>query len=327
MERLDTFMARANAQYYATHDPFIDFTTAPEISQVFGELLGLWAATVWRAMDAPDPVILAELGPGRGTLMADALRAVGQAAPGFARALRLHLVESSPRLRAAQSRLPAAAWHDSADTLPRGPLLLLANEFLDALPIRQFVRRGAGWAERHVLDGGFVELPTELRPASDAQEGVPEGAVVEIGLAARQMVAGIAARVAHDGGIALFIDYGPAESAAGDSLQAVRDARPANPLGEPGSSDLTAHVDFQALAIAARGAGAAVHGPVPQGMFLTRLGLFQRTDRLARNQPPSRAAALIDAARRLAEPAAMGRLFKVLAVCHPALPQPPGFAA
>jgi len=154
------FMARANAAYYASRDPFADFTTAPEISQMFGELLGLWAAVTWQAMGAPDPVVFAEAGPGRGTLMADALRAIGQTTPNFGRAMRLHLVEASPRLRAIQAeRLPAATWHDRIDELPPGPLLLLGNEFLDALPIRQLVRRGDGWTERYVAHGTLVEHP------------------------------------------------------------------------------------------------------------------------------------------------------------------------
>jgi SAM-dependent MidA family methyltransferase len=159
IERLDAFMARANAAYYATHDPFADFTTAPEITQVFGELLGLWAAVTWDLLGRPAPVLLVEAGPGRGTLMADALRAVTQAAPEFRAALSLHLIETSPRLRALQAeRLPGATWHDRLDTIPQAPLLLLANEFLDALPIRQFVRRGDTWTERHVGPDGFVEL-------------------------------------------------------------------------------------------------------------------------------------------------------------------------
>ena len=158
IERLDTFMARANAAYYATHDPFADFTTSPEITQVFGELLGLWAAVTWDLLGRPSPVLLVEAGPGRGTLMADALRAIAQVAPAFRAALSLHLIETSPRLRALQAaRLPDAAWHESLATVPQKPLLLLANEFLDALPIRQFVRRGHGWVERFVGPEGFVE--------------------------------------------------------------------------------------------------------------------------------------------------------------------------
>ena len=322
-ERLDAFMARANAAYYATHDPYADFTTAPEILQGFGEALGLWAAVVWQIMGAPDPVILAEAGPGRGTLMVDALRAIGRAAPACRAALRLHLVETSPRLRALQAgRLPDAVWHDRIEHLPAGPLLLLANEFLDALPIRQFVRRGTGWTERHVQDGRFVERPA---PAPDLDAA--EGEVVEIGEAARAVAASLGARLASGGGAALFIDYGPERRAPGDSLQALRGRAPADPLAEPGSADLTAHVDFFSCAAAAQSAGATPQGPVPQGIFLARLGLPQRTDALARGQPPARAAALRTAARRLTEPQAMGRLFKVLAVCHPALPELPGFVA
>jgi len=323
-ERLDAFMARANAAYYAERNPYADFTTSPEITQVFGEVLGLWAAVTWEAMGRPDPVLLAECGPGRGTLMADALRAVTGVAAPFRAALRVHLVETSLRLRAQQAaRVPDAAWHDTLADLPPGPLILLANEFLDALPIRQFVRHGAGWAERFVDGGAFVEQPA-APPDLDAA-GAGEGAIMELCEPARATAGHVAHRVARDGGAALFMDYGPAESAPGDSLQALRDGRPVNPLGEPGTADLTAHVDFAALARVARSAGAAVHGPVPQGVFLSKLGLFQRTGRLARTQPPGRAAALVQAAQRLAEPDRMGRLFKAMAICHAALPCPAGF--
>jgi len=329
MERLDRFMARANAAYYANHDPFADFTTSPEITQVFGEVLGLWAAVTWEAMGQPDPVLLVECGPGRGTLMADALRAVGKAAPGFRAALRVHLVETSARLRAVQAgALPeGVAWHDGLASVPAGPMVLLANEFLDALPVRQFVRRG-GWMERFVEGGAFVEVPVggEDGPARPPHPGpLPEGEgeVVEVCEAALGVAAGLAARVARDGGAALFLDYGPAESAPGDSLQALRGSRPADPLAAPGEADLTAHVDFAALAQAA--VGARVHGPVAQGPFLARLGLFQRSGRLARTQPPAKAAALMHSAQRLAEPDRMGRLFKALCIAHPALPVPAGF--
>lgn len=203
MERLDRFMARANAAYYAAHDPFRDFTTAPEISQVFGEILGLWAAVVWDAMGRPAPVVLAELGPGRGTLMRDALRAVAQAAPGFRAALGLHLVETSPRLRALQAGLlPGAAWHDDIGTLPAGPAIVVANEFLDALPIRQFVRRGDGWTERHVAAGVMMEQPA-VGPGGEAAEGQ----VVEVNEPALAVAASLGARVAATGGAALFLDY------------------------------------------------------------------------------------------------------------------------
>lgn len=321
MERLDHFMARASAAYYARHDPFRDFTTAPEITQAFGEILGLWAAIVWESMGRPAPVLLAELGPGRGTLMQDALRACSRAAPLFREAVRVHLVESSPRLRAEQAaRVPESVWHDNLETLPPGPMILLANEFLDALPIRQFVRRGEAWMERFVAEGHLLE-----QPALFDGPACPEGAVAETGEAARGLVAALAARIASQGGAALLLDYGPERSAAGDSLQALRARRFADPLDAPGEADITAHVDFATLARAARASGAAVWGPLPQGPFLVRLGLFQRTDRLAHGQTPARAAALVAAAQRLVEPDRMGLLFKVLCLTHPALPAPPGF--
>ena len=321
MERLDHFMARANAAYYATRDPFADFTTAPELSQVFGEILGLWAVIVWQSMGCPDPVILAEAGPGRGTLMVDALRAINRAAPDFARALRLHLVENSPRLRAVQAaRLPAATWHDRIEQLPPGPYILLANEFLDALPIRQFIRRSDGWTERFVVDGAFVELPAAL-PGRMAHEGD----VVEICEPALSLMTALGNMLRTHGGAALFLDYGPADSGAGDSLQALRDGEPADPLSASGTADLTAHVDFAAIAAAARSFGVSTHGPVTQGKFLTRLGLMPRTAALARTQPPQKAAVLMDTAQRLTEPDRMGTLFKALAICHPGLPAPPGF--
>ena len=323
-ERLDRFMARANAIYYATHDPFADFTTSPEISQVFGEIIGLWAAVTWSLLGCPNPVSLVEPGPGRGTLMADALRAIQRAAPDFAAALTVHLIETSPRLRAVQaSRLPTAMWHDDLATLPEQPMILVANEFLDALPIRQFVRRGTGWTERFVNAGEWLEQPTD--PAAvPAGRVTTEGDIVEVNEPARAIVATLAARFQHRPGAALFLDYGPERSAAGDSLQALADKRPVNPLSPPGSADLTAHVDFADLAAVARDRGATVQGPVPQGPFLTALGLLQRTERLARGRLPEQASALVESARRLAEPAAMGQLFKAMAVCSASCPPLPG---
>jgi SAM-dependent MidA family methyltransferase len=328
MERLDAFMARANAAYYATHDPFRDFTTSPEITQVFGELLGAWAAVVWQGMGRPEPVILAEAGPGRGTLMQDAVRTIAKVAPGFHAAASIHLIETSPRLRAQQAaRLPTAVWHDHIEALPPGPMILLANEFFDALPIRQFSKAEAGWDEHHVKDGQLVKQPANP-PLPPAGEGWGEGVegTYEINEPARAITRHIAARVAAQNGAALILDYGPARSGPGNTLQAIHHGRPANPLEDPGSRDLTAHVDFAPLAGIARDAGAAVHGPIQQGPFLARLGLFQRTGALARNQPPARASALIQAAQRLAEPDRMGGLFKAMAITHPALPSPPGFA-
>ena len=321
-ERLDAFMARANAAYYATHDPFADFTTSPEISQVFGEILGLWAAVTWQLLGSPTPVLLVEAGPGRGTLMADALRAVSKAMPAFRAALTVHLIETSPRLRLEQAaRVPNAMWHDDLAKVPEGPTILLANEFLDALPIRQFVRRGDGWAERFVGEGGFEERAIEANAAPLAAEGT----IREICEPAQAFVHALAGRFLKHPGAALFLDYGPEHSGYGDSLQALADGKSADPLSPPGTADLTAHVDFAILAAAARKAGASVHGPVAQGLFLAELGLFQRTNRLARGLPPARAAAAMEAARRLGEPDRMGRLFKTLAVGSAGCPALPGF--
>jgi NADH dehydrogenase [ubiquinone] 1 alpha subcomplex assembly factor 7 len=356
-ERLDHYMARANAIYYATHDPFADFTTSPEISQVFGEIIGLWAAVTWQLLLCPDRVLLVEAGPGRGTLMQDALRAVALAAPDFAAALSVHLIETSPRLRGAQAErlrgthperllgadperlrgthperppgahpepLPHPTWHDSLTTVPGQPMILVANEFLDALPIRQFVRRGGGWTERFVAAGQWIERPAN---PDDVPPGRPaaEGDIIEVNEPARGFIGAICQRLALQQGAALILDYGPERSAVGDSLQALARKRPVDPLIHAGSADLTAHVDFADLAGVARARGASVHGPVPQGPFLAALGLFQRTERLARGRPPAQASALIEAARRLAEPAAMGHLFKVMAICSPSCPSLPGF--
>ena len=336
-ERLDRFMARAVAAYYAARDPFGrggDFITAPEISQAFGECLGLWAAVTWEALGRPDPVLLVELGPGRGTLMADALRAAADVAAPFRAALRVHLVEASPRLREAQrARLgdAVAAWHDDFAAVPPGPAIVLANEFFDALPIRQFVRRGAEWRERFVADGAFVERPA-AEEAPPLPPDAPEGAVQEVSEAGRALAAALGARLASQGGAALVLDYGPAAGGFGDSLQALRGHKSADSLEEPGAADVTAHVDFAALAASARAAGAAAHGPLPQGLFLQRLGLMSRAAMLARaaqmaGKGRRQAGLILSGAERLVAPERMGRLFKALCLCDPALPPPPGFEA
>lgn len=323
--RLDRYMAACNAHYYATRDPFGlagDFTTAPEIFQGFGECLGLWAAAVWDSMGRPAPVLLAELGPGRGTLMADALRAIGRAAPAFRAALSVHLVETSPVLKAAQlAAVPDAAFHDTPEDLPPGPAILLANEFLDALPVRQFVRRLSGWAELFVDAAlGPIELPTSEPGLADT----PPGTWVEHAPAAGGVVAALAGRLSRTGGAALLIDYGYAGGPPRRTLQAVRFHRPADPFAAPGDADLTAHVDFGMLARVARDRGAAAHGPVPQGAFLTALGLLHRAEQLA-SANPAGGEALRQAAHRLVAPSQMGALFKAMAICHPSLPTPPGF--
>ena len=334
-ERLDRFMARANAAYYATRDPFADFITAPEIAQAFGEILGAWAAVVWQSMGAPDPVLLVEAGPGRGTLMADALRLIGRVAPAFGSALRLHLVETSPRLRAVQAEALAGrlatpiTWHDRIEDVPDGPLILLANEFLDALPIRQLVRGpdGRGWLERHVREGVFVQQPGQPPPPPLDRREVAAGEVLELCEPALAIVAMLASRVARMPGAVLLLDYGPDRPNAGETLQALLGGKHADPLLRPGEADLTAHVDFPALRDVALEQGAAVHGPEGQGAFLSGLGLFARTERLARGRPPAEARSLLDAAHRLAAPERMGRLFKAMALCHPSIGVPPGFVS
>ncbi|MDQ4061118.1 MAG: class I SAM-dependent methyltransferase, partial [Pseudomonadota bacterium] len=311
--------------YYQAREPFGaggDFVTAPEVSQMFGELLGLWAAETWRRMGSPDPVRLIELGPGRGTLMRDALRAA-RLLPGFVEAAAVHLVESSRRLAEAQKAtlddVPAAmTWHRSFGEVPEGPTILLANEFFDALPVRQFVRATRGFHERLVGLDAEERLAFGLSPAALPPEAMPEplrrapeGAVVETSPASMQLMAGIAARVASCGGAALVIDYGHARSAPGDTFQAVRGHAYADPLVEPGFADLTAHVDFEALGRAAREAGAVPLSPVTQGDFLKALGIEHRAERLARTVGPEGADAIASQLRRLVDPAEMGSLFKV----------------
>jgi NADH dehydrogenase [ubiquinone] 1 alpha subcomplex assembly factor 7 len=310
-----------------------DFTTAPEISQIFGELIGLWAAETWRLLGAPRPVALVELGPGRGTLMADALRAIGRAMPEFRAALALHLVEISPGLRAAQQAALADAaptWHDDLAALPDGPAIVVANEFFDALPIRQLERAGRAWHERMVtLAGDALQLargPAVVDPPLEpAHHVAPEGAIVEIAPAARAAVAQLAARIARHGGAALIVDYGPAASAPGDSLQALRRHAPVPVLADPGLADLTAHVDFAALARVATESGAVAYGPITQAAFLARLGLAQRLAVLLRSAGGSQARSVASGAQRLIDPADMGTLFKVLAIGPCGRMAPPGF--
>lgn len=315
--------------YYSTRDPLGaagDFTTAPEISQMFGEMVGLCLAQAWLDQGAPAPFTLAELGPGRGTLMADILRATARV-PGFHDAARLHLVETSPTLRAAQaSRLPQAQWHDSVDTLPEAPILLVANEFFDALPIRQFQRDGDGWRERVVgLAGDSLRLglsgPTLLPDLDFRRDDTSDGDIVETCAPARSISTALGARVARHGGLALVVDYGDWRS-LGDTLQALKGHAPIDPLAVPGEADLTAHVDFETLA---RAAEPATHSMLtPQGVFLERLGITGRAQALARNLSGDALESHIAAHRRLTHPDEMGSLFKTLALVPRGAPPPPG---
>jgi SAM-dependent MidA family methyltransferase len=313
--------------YYIRQDPLGaagDFITAPEISQLFGELIGLWCAVVWQTMGQPDRVVVAELGPGRGTLMADFLRAAGQL-PAFRQALRLCLVETSPHLRACQQRTlkdETILWLSDVTDLPEGPLLVVANEFFDALPVSQYVRRGETWRERCVGMSDdrfvFVDGPVAAIDAPPSQEGD----IFEINHPARDICRGLGRRLATGGGAALVIDYGHPFSAPGDTLQAVRRHRPVPVLGSPGDADLTAHVDFQALAEAA--APAKATRLVTQGDFLRTLGIEVRAQRLIA-AAPNKAMDITNACRRLIEPQGMGTLYKIRALTHPGLPTPPGF--
>lgn len=333
--RLDTFMALCLGHpehgYYIRRDPLGqagDFITAPEISQMFGEVIGAWMAQVWADQDAPTPFVLAELGPGRGTLMHDALRAAG-GLPGFGAAAELWLVETSPPLRARQAERLAPHrphWARSLAELPAGPLILVANEFFDALPIRQFQRVGPLWRERLVGPGlGFVWGTPRGDADLDARfPAAADGALVEVNAAAEATAAALAARIAQQGGAALILDYG-AWDGTGDTLQALQGQAPADPLADPGAADLTAHVRFRALAEAASAVRAS--GPIGQGAFLERLGITERARVLARGKPPAAAEAVAAAHRRLTHPEEMGQLFQALAFTPKDAPLPPGFDA
>jgi NADH dehydrogenase [ubiquinone] 1 alpha subcomplex assembly factor 7 len=334
-------LAHPQLGYYVTRDPLGaagDFVTAPEISQMFGELVGLWAVATWQAMGEPSHVQLVELGPGRGTLMADALRAA-RVVPAFLSAARVHLVEASPVLRERQRERLAdsratVAWHRDPTELPDAPLIVLVNEFFDALPIDQAVKTEKGWRPRVVgldaegrLTFGLSPdpiahfdrvLPSRLRDA-------PPGAVFE--WREDHVLRELCRRIVAHGGAALVIDYGHAESGFGDTLQAVRRHGYADPLHEPGETDLTAHVDFAAMRLSAGRYGACPLGPMPQGEFLRRMGIEARAVRLKARATEAQAAAIDAALARLigSGPDEMGELFKVLAVAHPALAGLPGF--
>ena len=323
--------------YYVTRDPFGaagDFVTAPEISQMFGELIGLWAASVWQQMGSPASVRLVELGPGRGTLMADALRA-SKVLPAFHAALSVHLVEVSPALAARQRQAMAetglpTAWHRDVAEVPDGPTIIIANEFLDALPVHQAVKTD-GWHARTVAvddDRLAFLLAPEALPGFESSvpaslRNVPSGAIYE--WRDDRVILELSQRLVRDAGAALLVDYGHVESAAGETLQAVRHHGFVDPLAEPGNVDLTAHVDFAAVARAAARAGARVHGPLTQGDFLARLGIGARAERLRRAATPGQAADIDAALARLTSPEGMGTLFKVIAFSDPALATLPGF--
>lgn len=327
--------------YYMTRDPLGnsgDFITAPEVSQMFGELIGLWCADTWRSMDSPNPLRLVEMGPGRGTLMSDALSAANKVMPKFAGAAEIHLIEMSPVLRDVQRVALSHSrpkWHETLAQVPVGKMLLVANEFFDALPIRQIERIRTGWAERVVtLDKHgelLVAVGSTLSEGEDlpagAEANAPEGTVAEECPMGQALASEIGRRVSQHGGAALIMDYGTRWSAPGDSLQAVKAHHSIDPFTEPGAADLTAHVDFAALARAARDSGAQVLGPVDQGKFLLSMGIETRAATLARGATPDRVRAIRTDLHRLVAPNQMGTLFQVMAVTHPDLDAPDGFRA
>ncbi|MEW5727823.1 MAG: SAM-dependent methyltransferase [Pseudomonadota bacterium] len=327
------FMAEAVGAYYAGRDPFGaagDFTTAPEISQMFGEIVGLWCAVVWQSLGMPSRFVLAEMGPGRGTLMADMLRAA-RTLPPFLAAAEVWLVETSPSLRERQRQTLAGhdvRWADRFEDLPTGPLVLVANELFDALPIRQFEKRDGAWHERLVgrTPHGFeFTLGPETMPDLPGHVlDAPDGSVAETCPQGRALAAAIGRRLAREPGTALVIDYGHVRAAAGDTLQAVKRHKFHPVLQSPGTADITAHVDFESLALAAIPARA--WGPVGQGDFLRALGIETRAAMLAAAGGPKVEAEVMGQLRRLIDPGEMGTLFKVLALAHPALPPPPGLA-
>jgi SAM-dependent MidA family methyltransferase len=315
--------------YYVSRDPLGregDFITSPEVSQMFGELLGLWAASVWKAIGSPQKVQLIELGPGRGTLMADAMRAL-RVLPPLYQAISVHMVEINPVLRekqrAALSNMRDVTWHDSLDQVPGGSSIIFANEYFDVLPVHQAVRGEHGWHERviemdakgQLVFGSAAEpiprfevlLPPLVRVA-------PPGAVFE--WRADSEIMKIATRVRDEGGAALIIDYGHLRSDAGDTFQAIARHSFADPLANPGQADLTAHVDFEALAQAAQAVGARVHGPATQGDFLKRLGIETRALALMAKASHEVSEDVSNALKRLTGSGrgGMGSMFKVLGI-------------
>ncbi|MGB3037257.1 MAG: SAM-dependent methyltransferase [Methyloceanibacter sp.] len=313
-----------------------DFITAPEISQIFGELIGLWSVSVWQSMGAPRAVTVAELGPGRGSLMADALRA-WRAVPAFLDVISVALIETSPVMVAAQrsalreARVPVS-WYATLDELPDGPLIVLANEFIDALPIRQFIYRDGTWLERLIASdgsGGFCFTEGNRLAlgdqASDLPDEAPDGSILEMRPAARTLLYELARRASVAPLAVLIIDYGHDEAGFGDTLQAVRGHRFAATLADPGSADLSAHVDFADLKRRASALGLKPYGPVPQGEFLLKLGLGERRNRLLQRATPAQAEAIASGASRLVDPKQMGILFKALALTGADRPPPPPF--
>ena len=320
--------------YYMSRDPFGaagDFVTAPEISQMFGELLGLWAAITWQKIGSPEILNLVECGPGRGTLMNDFLRAA-KLVPGFHRAIDIHLVEISATMRALQkTNLPdyTPRWHNAIATVPAGPLIVIANEFLDALPIDQWVMTDSGWAERCVdigPDGLVFVTGAPLPEARSARAPAgTAGDIFETCPAALGFVDDLATRLNSCAGAALLIDYGHLKSTTGETLQAVQNHNFADPLSDPGEADLTAHVDFDAISHRLTSGGITTNGPITQASFLDAIGIRERTEQLLQNASADVHAEVSAATTRLTDPAQMGELFKVMVATSPEIPRLAGF--
>ena len=319
--------------YYARRAPIGeagDFTTAPEVHQMFGEMIAAWLVDYWCRSGRPEPFLLVELGPGRGTLMRDILRTAARVAPAFTRAAGVWFVETSASLRREQeAAVPAARFAGDLAAVPAGFALVVANEFLDALPVHQYVRTGRHWRERTVTwDGSgfvFALAPHPSPVAPHLPDPAREGEVAEVAPAAQAMVADLAGRAAAAGGASLIVDYARDPREPCGTLQAVRSHRRVDPLREPGAADLSTRVDFRGLAAAARAAGAAVHGPRAQGAFLEAVGIRERARRLAAMQPAARAG-IESALRRLTRPEGMGSRFQAMAIAGPRGPHPAGFA-
>jgi len=313
--------------YYTTRQPFGrdgDFITAPEVSQMFGELIGAWLTAAWRDLGDPRGTILAEIGPGRGTLMKDILRTAAQISPDLLNNATVHLIEASPRLAEIQKQTlesagVAVTWHRAISELPAGPLLIVGNELFDAIPARQYILTAQGWRERCVGLGeddklifvtGSGSIDTALLPPESAN--AQPGAIFEASPARASLMQHIAERIAEQSGAALFIDYGHLEAGLGDTLQAVLNHKYDDPLANPGRADLTTHVDFAALSDAVHAAGLIAH-LTTQGDFLLRMGLLERAGSLGSSTGPAIRERLGEAVERLAGPDKMGNLFKVLA--------------
>ena len=334
---METCLTHPEFGYYMTRDPIGqagDFTTAPEISQMFGELIGCWAAQIWQKSGCPTPLKWIELGPGHGTLTADALRAIINVSE-MAKNIEVHLVEASPPLRRQQQRVLAKwqpIWHTSLATIPGGPCIIVANEFFDALPVRQFIRDRETWRERLVtLDKtdtlSFVASPRlPINPELPATlADVQNGEIIEVSPSSISIAKALTYRLCKHGGVALIIDYGHDADVAGETLQAVRTHAYASVLDAPGKTDLTAHVNFAELARAAKSAGGATYGPVTQESFLMALGIEARAKQLFEQATVEQCADIKSAFKRLTAPEAMGHLFKVMAIGVPDKQPPPGF--